>query len=124
MKLKVTEKYVQTSSGERKLRYYTEVDHCGKISKDHFVDVMRNNKCIPTLWTLAVLEATSDYIMEMTKEGHVVEVPFLGLFKLMANGRTTDEKSQAGRKAIEKLRLNFKPTTDLLRAIEQVQIQS
>lgn len=123
MKIRVTQRMVQSTGGIRKMRFFTEVEHCGKIDKENFVESIKNNKCIPIFWTLAVLEATSDYIMQMAKEGHIIEVPYFGLFKLSARGKTTDSKDDAGRKAIDKIRLNFRPTADILHDLETIQLQ-
>lgn len=120
MKYRIKEKFVQSTGGERKMRYYTEVDHCGKIDKDSFVRMLRENKCIPTVWTLSVLEAASDYIRDMARNGHVVEVPYFGLFKIVAHTNTVDDEKQAGTKAVRRLRLNFRPTVEILRELDSI----
>lgn len=120
MKYRIKEKFIQSTDGQRKVRYYTEVDHCGKIDKDHFVKMLRENKCIPTVWTLSVLEAAAEYIRDMTRNGHVVELPYFGLFKIVAHTSAADEEKQAGSRSVRRLRLNFRPTKEILHDLDSM----
>ena len=112
-KIKVTERIVQTTDGSRELRYYTSVDHGTHIGRQEFLDRMRDQYGIPVVHTLAVLEATQQMIVQNIGHGHIVEVPYLGIFKLLARARTTDKMSEAGSQAVTRLKVNFLPCKEI-----------
>lgn len=114
-KLKVEERIVQTTDGSRELRYYTSVDHGTHISKQEFLDRMRDQYGIPVVHTLAVLEATQQMITQNIGHGHIVEVPYMGIFKLLARAKTTDKMSEAGRQAVTRMRVNYLPCREISR---------
>lgn len=118
-KLKVEERYVQTTDGSRTLRYYTSVDHGTRIANQEFLDRMRDQYGIPVVHTLAVLEATQQMITQNIGHGHIVEVPYLGIFKLLARARTTDKMSEAGRQAVTRMRVNFLPCKEISRQFSE-----
>lgn len=55
---------------------------------------------------------------EKLPDGHIVEVPSLGLFKLIANASTSDNPNDAGETAVQKIRINFLACTDLKKQVE------
>lgn len=118
-KIKVSERIVQTTDGSRELRYYTSVDHGTHIGKQEFLDRMRDQYGIPVVHTLAVLEATQQMITQNVGHGHIVEVPYMGLFKLLARAKTTDTPDKAGRQAVNRYRLNFLPCKEISRQFSE-----
>lgn len=114
-KIKVTERVVRNTDGSRGLRYYTRVEHGTHIGKREFMDQIRDQYGIPIVYTLAVLEATQQMIAQNIGRGHIVDVPFMGLFKLSARAKTTDKMSEAGQQAVKCLKVNFLPCKELSR---------
>lgn len=110
---------VQTTDGSRELRYYTSVDHGTHIGKQEFLDRMRDQYGIPVVHTLAVLEATQQLVTQNIGHGHIVEVPYMGIFKLLARAKTADTPDKAGRQAVNKLRVNFLPCKEISRQFSE-----
>lgn len=118
-KLKVDERIVQTTDGTRQLRYYTSVDHASHIGKQEFLDLMRDHYNIPVYQTLGVLEALQQLLTQQMGNGHIVDVPYMGIFKLLARARTTDKMSDAGRQAVTRLRVNYLPCREISRRFSE-----
>lgn len=118
-KLKVEERIVQTTNGSRELRYYTSVDHGSHIEKQEFLDLMRDQYNIPVYQTLSVLEAVQQLLTQQIGHGHIVEVPYMGIFKLLARAKTTDKMSEAGRQAVTRMRVNFLPCKEISRRFSE-----
>ncbi|NLV52534.1 MAG: hypothetical protein GXY64_04650 [Bacteroidales bacterium] len=114
-KIKVTERMVQTTDGSRELRYYTSVDHGCHIEKQEFLDRLRDQYGIPVVHTLAVLEALQQVLKNDIGRGNIVEVPYLGLFKLQLRAKTVKNADEAGRQAVSRFKVNFLPCREFSR---------
>lgn len=106
-KLIVKERVVRTTDGNLALRYYTEIDYDSHISTDKLLKELEEASKIPAAQFLSCFYALGDYMKEKLPLGYIVEVPFLGLFKLVANATTTDNPNNAGEQAVRKIRINF-----------------
>ena len=117
--LETTERIVQTTDGSREIRYFTAVRRTGKVSRDQMVSDITRRYGIAAPQVQAVLSAVAEYLTDQTLEGRVVEVPFLGLFKVVVRAKTTSDARDGGEQAVTRVKMNFLPCRDIIKAIER-----
>lgn len=116
-KLKVEERMVRTAQGDFMIRYYTQVDYDSHILADKLLKDLESQTNIPVNQILSCLKALGEYMKEKLPQGYILEVPYIGLFKLIANAATTDDPKKAGKEAVRKIRINYLADVDLKKAI-------
>lgn len=114
----IKERVVRTTDGSLALRYYTEVKSNAHITPNQLLTELQESSGIPAAQFLSCFFALGDYMKEKLPLGYVLEVPSLGLFKLIANAATTDDSSKAGEQAVKKIRINFLANKDLKKEME------
>lgn len=117
-KLIVKERVVRTTDGSLAVRYRTEIDYNSHVSTDKLLKELEEASNIPAAHFLSCFYALGEYMKEKLPLGYVLEVPFLGLFKLIANATTTDDPDEAGEQAVRKIRINFLANKGLKAKIE------
>ena len=115
MRLKVTERFVQSTGGQRKLRYYTSVDHDGHLTAAALTDALSDCTGLSPREVRRLLYHLEDILATAARDGQIVEVPCLGLFKLTVRAATADNPRDAGPGAVKSTRLNFLPCPRLLK---------
>lgn len=120
MEFKITERIVQTTDGSRELRYFTSINHQNHISKDRFVEQLSEQYGIPKFWVNVVLGGAQEMIAQHILDGDVVEVPRLGIFKLLARAKTAKTPDMAGEQSVSRIRVNFLPCKELTKGIPKI----
>lgn len=117
MDVNVIERAVRDKKGHVTEKYYTRLKHASVLPEESFAQAVSERHSMPSFWVNAVLEATASYVFDQVSRGHVVEVPFWGRFKILAQTSVADQRCDAGIPAVNRLRLNFLPTRKILDGI-------
>lgn len=111
--LTIKERVVRTTDGSLALRYYTEIKCNAHITQNQLLTELQETSGIPAAQFLSCFYALGEYMKEKLPLGYILEVPSLGLFKLIANAATTDDPQKAGEQAVRKIRINFLANKEL-----------
>jgi|GEM_PF-3384716 len=114
MNLKISEKFVHCTDGSRRYRYYTQIARTERIDAKEFLATSARGSHLQRHELLQALESLHAALSRLIGEGHIVEVPFIGTFRLTACARVADRRSDAGAAALKKVKVTYHPAALML----------
>lgn len=121
----IKERLVRTHRQGWQLKYYTCMCYCeNRLKKDDFVEQLATRTNFSKSQILFLFNAASELLLESIESGHIVDIPFWGIFKMSLHAKISTDRDAAGPHAITQMRINFKPHVTLLERIANLEFET
>lgn len=104
-------------------RLYPNIVSYKNISNNDLVEYMVKNSGVNKATALAATAALREVFSNYVFNGHAVQIPQLGIFRLAARTKAVAELKKCGASCVNALKLSFTPVTLLRNACKSVKFQ-
>jgi len=94
-------------------RYFTQLHSKGKVGKKQYLSFCRESCGVKRDEMLSALGVISCTILSLVLDGYTVDVPHLGKFKLSTRSRTALDRQDAGKQAIQFVKMVYRPSPEM-----------
>ena len=114
---------LQRLAVQKKDAYVTRSVSLPMVDEKTLIERAAENSLINPGHLYAAMQAVTQTFRNFLFMGHPVKFPNVGVFRFAVNAKATEDKEEAGVEQIYRRKILYRPTVDLNRALEGIQLE-